>query len=186
MTISRRAPAAILTCLLGMPLSALAAEDCPLPSEPTYEEQPNSLPVEFTANQAEITDDGLSTFEGSVVVRQGYRQLEAENVRYDERTGKVEVSGKATYREPTFEISARDGDYDANTGEAQFFDAQYVVPSRPARGEARRVVASSEGMVTLKDIKYTTCMEEDPEWQLHAEKMNLDRVALVTNLSSLR
>lgn len=170
----RRAPAAILMCVLGIPVPALAVEDCPLPVKPVYEEQPDSLPIEFTANQAELTDDGLSTFEGSVIVRQGYRQLEAENVLYDERTGKVEVSGRATYREPAFEISARDGDYDANTGEAQFFDAQYVVPARPARGEARRVVASSDGMVTLKDIKYTTCMEENPEWQLHAEKMELD------------
>jgi len=174
MTTPRRAPAAILICLLGFPVATWAVEGCPVPVEPVYPEEPDDIPIEFTADQAEVTAEGVSTFEGSVIVRQGYRELEAGQVRYDERTGKVEVAGRATYREPAFEISARDGDYDARTGEAQFFDAQYVVPSRPARGDARRLVASRDGIVTLKDIKYTTCMEEDPEWQLHAEKMELD------------
>lgn len=174
MTTRPRAPAAILICLLGFPTASRAVEGCPVPVEPVYPEQNDELPIQFTADKAEVTAEGVSTFEGSVIVRQGYRELEASNVRYDERTGKIEVAGRATYREPAFEISGTDGDYDAKTGEAQFFDAEYVVPSRPARGEARRVVASSQGTVTLKDIKYTTCMNENPEWQLHAEKLDLD------------
>ena len=155
-------------------MTTLAVEGCPVPAEPDYPDQADDIPIEFTADQAEVTAEGISTFNGSVIVRQGYRELEAGEVRYDESTGKVQVTGRATYREPAFEVSARDGDYDAKTGEAKFFDAEYVVPSRPARGDARKLIASSDGVVTLKDIKYTTCMDEDPEWQLHAEKLDLD------------
>ncbi len=174
MTKRRLVPAAILISLLGVPVASLAVEGCPVPVEPVYPEQSDEVPIEFTADEAEVTAEGISSFQGSVIVRQGYRELEAGKVRYDDQTGQVTVEGRATYREPAFEISARDGDYDARTGEARFFDAQYVVPSRPARGEARKLVAASDGDVTLKDVKYTTCMEEDPDWQLHAEKLDLD------------
>jgi len=174
MTTPQRALAVLLLMLPGLSTVAWAVEGCPAPVETVFPEESDNPPVEFTADDAEVTADGISRFRGRVVVRQGARELEAGQVEYDERTGRVKVTGRAAYREPTFEISARDGEYDARSGEALFYDGRYVVPSRPARGEASEVVVSSKGKIFLEDVKYTTCMDEDPDWELQAEDLELN------------
>jgi LPS-assembly protein len=174
MTTPQRALAVLLLMLPGLSTVAWAVEGCPAPVETVVPEESDNPPVEFTADDAEVTADGISRFRGRVVVRQGARELEAGQVEYDERTGRVKVTGRAAYREPTFEISARDGEYDARSGEALFYDGRYVVPSRPARGEASEVVVSSKGKIFLEDVKYTTCMDEDPDWELQAEDLELN------------
>ncbi len=174
MKTAQRALAVLLLALPGLPTTAWSQEGCPVPVEPVYPEGSDQAPIEFNADSAEVTADGISRFRGSVIVRQGFRELEASHVEYDETTGRVRVEGRATYREPAFEISAEDGSYDARTGEAHFREGRYIVPSRPARGKAREVRASSTGKIFLEDVKYTTCMDEDPDWQLHAEDLDLD------------
>ncbi|MGD8733256.1 MAG: LPS assembly protein LptD [Gammaproteobacteria bacterium] len=174
MTTVQRALAALLLLMPGFSLPAQAIEGCPTPTEPVYPEESDQAPIEFTADDAEVSADGISRFRGRVIVRQGFRELEAEQVEYDDSSGNIKVEGRTTYREPAFEISAEDGRYDSRTGEAHFSAGTYVVPSRPARGTASEVRASSKGKIALEDVKYTTCMEEDPDWQLHAEDLDLN------------
>ena len=174
MTRPRRAPATLLIALFGACLPAWGADECPVPEEVVYPDVGEDPKIEFTADSAEVTPEGVSVFRGSVTVRQGYRELEAGEVHYDSRTGHVSVDGRATFREPAFEVSAEDADFDPATGEAEFFDSTFTLPSRPARGRADRVAASGTGRVSLDNVRYTTCMDDDPDWELEARNLELD------------
>ena len=77
MTIRLRAPAALLISLLGMSISAGAQEGCPLPEVPVYPDVSEDEPVDFVADSAEVTKEGVSIFSGRVRVRQGFREIEA-------------------------------------------------------------------------------------------------------------
>ena len=169
MTRQRRVPAALLIALLGASLPAWGAKECPLPEDVVYPDVGEDPKIEFTADSAEVTPEGISVFRGSVTVRQGFRELEAGEVHYDSRTGHISVDGRATFREPAFEISAEDVDFDAASGQAEFFESTFTLPSRPARGQADRVTASGEGRVSLDNVRYTTCMDDDPDWELKAQ-----------------
>lgn len=174
MTTRLRAPLALLLILLGISVSVAAQEECPVPEVPVYPDVSEDEPVDFVADNAEVTKEGVSIFSGRVTVRQGFREIEASILRYDGQTGKIESDGRATYREPALEISAADADYNATTGEAEFQDARFVLPARPARGAAGRVSVAANGEVFLDDILYTTCMDENPDWRLRAKDLELD------------
>jgi LPS-assembly protein len=174
MTRQGRAPATLLITLLVAIVPAWAAKECPRPQEVVYPDVGEDPKIDFTADSAEVTPEGVSVFRGSVTVRQGFRELEAGEVHYDSRTGHISVDGRATFREPGLEISAEDADFDPATGQAEFFDSTFALPARPARGRADRVTASGKGRVSLEDVRYTTCMDDDPDWELKAETLDLD------------
>jgi len=165
---------ALLLILLGISVSVAAQEECPVPEVPVYPGVSEDQPVDFVADNAEVTKEGVSIFSGRVTVRQGVREIEANVLQYDGQTGKIESDGRATYREPALEISAAEADYNATTGEAEFQDARFVLPARPARGAAGRVSVAADGKVFLDDTLYTTCMDESPDWRLRAKDLELD------------
>ena len=37
-----------------------------------------------------------------------------------------------------------------------------------------RVTASGQGRVSLDNVRYTTCMDDDPDWELKAQSIDLD------------
>ena len=165
---------ALLWAMGASPMAAAAPADCQVPVTEDY--PPPSLERELTvtADSAQVTPEGVSVFEGGVEVSQGPRRIEAEQVSYDPTTRKVRVEGRATYSEPRLRVSAEDISVDAVTGEGELRKGFLELPARPAQAEADRVRASGEGHLKLNDVRYTTCLDEDPDWQLKAGKMKLD------------
>jgi len=134
----------------------------------------NGEKLSVTADEAVVTADGVSNFQGKVTVTRGIQQIEANEASYDPVTGKISVTGRATYREPGLEISANDARYDSTHGEMEFGGATFEIPGLPAKGEAEAVKADGDGTVSMDQIIYTTCMEKNPDWELRARDLDLD------------
>ena len=107
----------------------------------------------------------MATFQGNVRVTRGLQSIEAEELRFDPRTNRVEVSGRATYREPAFSVGAKDASYDSISGEARFYDAEFEMPARPARGEAERAMELLAKAVDLGASRYF--IEAEPDFQAY-------------------
>lgn len=165
---------ALLLCLGGLTTVRAEPERCQLPVATEWPEADAGNEMTVTADNAEITPEGVSIFTGGVRVSRGAQQIETGELRYDPATRQVTVQGGATYREPGLEISAADASYDSGSGEASFYDGRIEVPSRPARGEATRVRANGSGRLALDEVLYTTCMEDNPDWELRANEIQLD------------
>jgi LPS-assembly protein len=167
-----------LVFALATGTAAAQPEHCVAPVAPQVPENVDeSGNLTVTADEAETTVDGVSVFRGNVRVTRGVQSIESEELRFDPSTNRVAVSGLTTYTEPAFSVSAESASYDSTTGEARFDSANFKVPARPARGEADRVVATGDGRLKLKDIRYTTCMDENPDWELRARRLELDAKA---------
>ena len=90
---------AFFSSAIAAPESCQVAETIPALSLETDEE------LSVTADRAEVSADGVSSFMGTVTVTKGVQQIEANEANYDPATGKIRVNGRATYREPGFEVS---------------------------------------------------------------------------------
>jgi LPS-assembly protein len=52
-------------------------------------------------------------------------------------------------------------------------DASYQLDGNPGHGQAKKLSINSEGMLSLVDSNFTTCLQEVPDWQIKASEINL-------------
>jgi LPS-assembly protein len=112
------------------------------------------------------------TATGHVVIQQGDRQIKADQVQIDSKKN-VKGQGGVDYTDPIVHILGAGGDY-SPTGGADFKDAQFQLLQRSARGSAQTLNLTPEGILQLKDVKYTTCPVNDNSWSLDAQDIKLD------------
>lgn len=132
-----------------------------------------ATPIEIASDHASLDVNGDATLEGKVEVHQGNRQLRAEGARYDASSSSFRVQGSIEYRDPLLIVRGRSGTYSATQG-AAFDDAQFELPSRPARGTAGEISVAPDGRIGLERVTYSTCPAEDRAWQLRARAITLD------------
>lgn len=109
---------------------------------------------------------------GRVVVTQGDRSLSADDVKVDGAGRRIEVSGAVEYRDPQLVVRGTAGQFAG--GEASFEGARFELPRQPARGAAGSLSLNRSGVLTLRDVAYTTCPEDEPDWQIRARSVAID------------
>jgi LPS-assembly protein len=114
--------------------------------------------IELSSKDAQVGVDGTAILKGDVVVKQGEREIRADNVDYDD---------------PVAHITGGGGSYSATQG-AQFRDAEFELHERPARGAAGMMQLTPEGVINLNAVRFTTCPVDDTSWQLRADSIELD------------
>jgi len=175
MTTHKLAALGAVLLSIGVPTVAVAApKDCQVAVTEDYPGPSLDREVTVTSDRAEVSPEGVSVFMGGVEVSQGPRRIEAEQLSYDPATRRASIEGRATYSEPRLRISAEDFNVDPATGEGELHKGFIELPARPAQAEADRIRATGEGRLKLDDVRYTTCLDDDPDWQLKAGKMELD------------
>lgn len=132
-----------------------------------------STPIEISSDDASLGANGDATLKGKVEVRQGDRELHAEDVQYDAASSSFRIEGGVEYRDPLLIVRGGGGTYSATRG-ADFHDAQFELPSRSARGTAGEITLAPDGRIALERVTYSTCPVEDRAWQLRAGAITLD------------
>ncbi len=150
-------------------LSAVAAAGAAPARAPI---DPNA-PIDVGSDEASLTVDGNARLNGNVRVRQGDRQLRADDVEYDAKNNAFVVRGSVEYEDPLLRVKGGGGQYSADGG-AAFEGAEFELPSRPARGAARSMRLGLDGVVSLDDVRFSTCPASDPAWQIRARSISLD------------
>ncbi len=117
--------------------------------------------------------NGNLILHGNVVVRQGDREVHANDAQYDRATNALTVKGSVTYQDPIVRLSGSDGKYSPSTG-AEVQSAQFELRERYGHGSAKRVDLTPKGILNLKGVTFTTCRMTDQSWQLHARTLTLD------------
>lgn len=134
---------------------------------------PSSQDVELSSDGAEFDRDGDARLKGKVNIKQGSREITAEDVTYEAATRSFRVAGRVEYRDPVIRVKGQTGSYDA-VGGARFGGAEFEIPSRPARGTADELEVTPQGRVTLDNVEYTTCPVGNRDWTLSASGITLD------------
>ena len=128
--------------------------------------------IEIGANNLDSLNGPLSSasLSGRVTVRQGERTLSADHVSRD--PNRIDAQGSVEYRDPQVVVR---GDTSSTDGQQATFDgAQFELPTRPARGAASHMTLDNNGILTLRDVQYTTCPPGNTDWLIRADSVSID------------
>ena len=118
--------------------------------------------------------DGTMEVTGGFEMSYRDADLRAESalISSDERT--IEVVGNVYLEGPDFVVFGEDAAADRAAEEIRFGAAGFELPLRPARGSASDIVVRADRTLSLNDLIFTTCPEDDVDWLLRARELEID------------
>jgi LPS-assembly protein len=129
--------------------------------------------IEITSDEATLSADGNATLRGNVEARQGNRQIRANHIEYDSKSGSMRTEGHFEFEDPVVRITGAGGSYSAAAG-ADFRSAEFSLRQRAARGSARELSLTPQGTLDLRGVTFTTCPQHDESWRIRADSIVLD------------
>ncbi|MGH8243528.1 MAG: LPS-assembly protein LptD [Steroidobacteraceae bacterium] len=138
-------------------------------------EDPDDRPVQVkSGGGAEVTREGDAKLSGGVSIVQGEREVSAESATYDASEQRFEVEGDVEYRSPDLRLKGGSGSWNA-LGTGRFTGAEFELPQRPARGSAAELEMTGQGVLQLRDVRFTTCPAGNADWELKASSIEIDQ-----------
>ena len=134
------------------------------------------IDIDAAHSSVDVTTN-TAIFTGNVVIRQGDREIKADQVQVDSKHN-IKGQGGVDYTDPLVHILGAGGDY-SPTGGADFRSAQFELLQRPARGSAETMNLTPESILDLKQVSFTTCPANDQSWSLDAKEITLDMRAKI-------
>lgn len=132
-------------------------------------------PIDVFADGAEFSgSDNRALFSGNVILTQGSQELYAREVHFDRNTGELRANGDVLLKRPDLRIAASEVQYNLQTYKGAAQQAEYRLPGILARGTAQKAELIDSANSTYSEISYTTCPPDNNDWQLSADKLQLD------------
>lgn len=149
---------------------------CPIPSPllskpitPFDDLPPQAIGVR--ADGADIdSETQLASYFGNVEVHYGTQQLRTENAQINQESGNINASGATQFTDGYVQVQSENFRLNSGENRAYLSGARYQMSGTGARGRAE-VLSISPAEVLLEGSTFTTCPEEEPAWQLSAEKI---------------
>ncbi len=148
-----------------------------IPPKPDFEGEPSSDRVEISADEAELSEEGVSLLSGNVQYSSGDRRLVAESLRYDKPNGHVLASGSVRVWDEGLFLYGEQANITLATDEAKVENADFILQDRHGRGSAQHLTLAGSQFVKVEDAFYTTCNPREEDWILKAKHIELDQVA---------
>ena len=147
-----------------------------LPPVP-FIESPSDLPdaVDMEADDANLTDEGVSVLTGDVQIRRQGRHVSADEVRYDSSTEVINAIGNVRAWDDGVYLTGSRGTLALAEDVTVVEDAEYRVLDAHAHGAASRIILSGSDILKAADARYTTCNPDDVVWVLEADNIRLDK-----------
>ena len=150
---------------------------CPEPTlAPLRIETPDreSSPIILKTREFDAGDAQVAEARGEVELRRADQLLMTEILRYDPETKTVTMPGKLQYEDSVLHISGASAHYSFLTDDGRFTDVDYGLTGSSANGNAAEVLVDSGNHSLLRQLRFTTCPGEKPEWVLTADELELD------------
>ena len=166
---------AVVAVVSSQPSLADPVAGCPAPPPKPFFEA-TSEETEAHADRMETDDDETVSLYGNVELRRGDQRVLADEIIYHKPKSEVQARGNVT-------LESLDGDQfktpelylrlDSKTGYAE--STTYRLGSNDARGSAGRIHFKGEGLIQLKDVRYTTCPKSQEDWYLRLGDLKIDK-----------
>jgi LPS-assembly protein len=152
----------------------------PAPKAPLKETKPGLGEGEIAtdSDSGSFGVDGNGKLQGHVVIRQGDRQVTADEIEYNSKANSFKTDSGLQYDDPVVELTGKRGTYSPTEG-ADFHSATFDLKQRPARGSAEGLQLTPQGVIDLKNVRFTTCPKTDEAWQILASSVKLDTAAQI-------
>ena len=180
----------LIACAVSAPLAnAARAEDdewsqcgagVEVPRRPvveTTETETDPEAIYMSADDADLSEDGVSTLRGNVTVAQGTRRIRSDELVYTASDEIMDARGAVRFWD--------DGVFIAGDG-ARAELAQNTITMKPVEryaledsrghGSAAEMTTLGNELMTANDLTYTTCDPDQTDWRVIAGDIEFDRV----------
>ncbi len=134
-------------------------------------------PIHLTADRLEHRADVYDA-EGSVVVTQGPLRLSTDRLRFDARSGDMEIRGGLQLTEGENRLSAEEADLNLHTQRGWLTQGHLFLAREHYFLEGERIERLGPDRYLLQTASFTPC-DCDPDWQIRARQLRLDADRLV-------
>jgi len=143
--------------------------------------------TKLSADSAELTKDGVSTFRGNVVITRADQRLLADAVDYDREKESALAKGNVSLEDNSIAIRGDELKLNLKEDKSRVSQADFDLYDRHARGTADSLRRDGVKNTTrLKNTTYTTCPAGNSDWELNADKIKLlhnEGIGIAENVS---
>jgi LPS-assembly protein len=100
--------------------------------------------------------------------------LATDLLRYDPDSKTVTMPGQVSYQDSVIHITGSNAQYNFLDENGHFSAVDYGLTGSSARGNASQITVESGDYSVLRQLQFTTCPGESPEWMLTADELELD------------
>ncbi len=133
-----------------------------------------SSPILLKSRQFDAEKTGIAEAREQVELRRADQLLTTELLRYDPESETVTMPGKVFYEDSVMHISGTSAQYNFLSEHGRFLKVDYGLTGSSAKGSATEVTLDSNNHSLLRELQFTTCPGENPEWVLTAKELKLD------------
>lgn len=134
---------------------------------------PDAIHVE--ADEALLSEEGLSILSGDVRVFRGPTRITAQEVIHDRKGEELRARGGVRIWNGDLYLRGEQARLGTAEDRAVLEGARFMLSGAPARGEGRRVEIEGRERARIDGARYTTCAPGDESWMLEAGDLDLDR-----------
>ncbi|MGY5614384.1 LPS assembly protein LptD [Vibrio brasiliensis] len=160
--------------MLDDSVQELPAIDQCLINEPEPD-NPNKQPVNVEADSLEAINGDKATYRGNVVVVQGKKRMQADNVTLHQKENIVVAEGNVTFSDGEVKTISDKATNNLNTDYVTLENTNYQFLCEPGRGEAVYVAKTGKAVYEIEDGTITSCPEGDSSWRMRASSIDIDQ-----------
>ncbi|UCE31609.1 MAG: LPS-assembly protein LptD [Burkholderiales bacterium] len=128
-----------------------------------------------SARRASGKPGGQTALEGDVELRRLGIVVRADRATYDPDTDTVSAEGRVRVSQRGSLFEGERLQLRLDRSEGYFLAPEYQFPFYGGRGRADRIEFAGRGLARLYNGSYTTCETDDPDWEIRAERLDLDQ-----------
>ena len=132
--------------------------------------------IKASAENSETTAKG-SVLSGDVLLTQGARRIQADKVTITTDSESLQLEGHVLIREPGVLLQSQAAVISRADQTAKLNRAEFVLHDDFLHGRAEQLEQTGTQILVLTNSAVSYCAPDDPTWELHADKLELDAEA---------
>tara|TARA_R110001592_G_scaffold52750_7_gene161850 strand:+ start:244 stop:2523 length:2280 start_codon:yes stop_codon:yes gene_type:complete len=129
--------------------------------------------INITSKYSSIEKDQVANFSGGVTLIDKSQIIKADQLTFDRLLMKFNAQGNIHYQSQSIDILADELNASKKEKESTMLKTAYQLYGNPGHGSANELTISSKNGLALLDSTYTTCVGDEPDWQIKATEIKI-------------
>lgn len=127
--------------------------------------------ISITSKYASIEKDQIAHFSGGVMLIDKSQIVKADQLAFDRLLMTFNAQGNIHYQNQSIDILASELNANKKDKKSAMLNASYQLYGNPGHGSADELQISSAKGLSLLDSTFTTCVGDEPDWQIKASEI---------------
>lgn len=149
---------------------------CPNPAvAPVPQSIPSrvGVPITLSARRFDASNQNHAQATGDVELRRSDQQMDTDLIRYLPTSKSVQIPGPMIYQDAQIQMQAETAEYSFVNEQGVFTGVEYSLVGSTANGTAGELRLDAGNRSFLREMEFTTCPGNSPQWLLTARELEL-------------